>query len=269
MLSRMKRSQAAISSDGVRLDLTIPASWSELSDMQLRYIFSLMNEGYSSVELKMLFLLRFSGCKVIGRGGLRDEGFLILKGRDYFLVTPLQFAEVLPALEWLDEIPQFPVRLSSWGGAPAVDACLQGVPFESYIIVENLFQGYISRQDDSFLRQIADVLYPAKWWRRLRRRQDPVLLLSVFFWVSSIKKFLAEQFSDFFQPVKEESSNLLEGSRDVGSQLRDAMNAQIRALTKGDVTKEAEILRLDTWRALTELNAQAREYAELNAKIKS
>ena len=34
------------------------------------------------------------------------------------------------------------------------------------------------------------------------------------------------------------------------------MNAQIRALTKGDVTKEKEILALDTWRALTELNAQ-------------
>ena len=34
------------------------------------------------------------------------------------------------------------------------------------------------------------------------------------------------------------------------------MNAQIRALTKGDVTKESEVLALDTWRALTELNAQ-------------
>ena len=45
------------------------------------------------------------------------------------------------------------------------------------------------------------------------------------------------------------------------------MNAQIRALTKGDITKEAEVLALDTHRALTELNAQAREYKELNAKI--
>ncbi len=45
------------------------------------------------------------------------------------------------------------------------------------------------------------------------------------------------------------------------------MNAQIRALTKGDITKEKEILSLDTWRALTELNAQAREYKELNAQL--
>lgn len=45
------------------------------------------------------------------------------------------------------------------------------------------------------------------------------------------------------------------------------MNAQIRALTKGDVTKELEILALDTWRALTELNAQAKEYQQLNAQL--
>ena len=46
------------------------------------------------------------------------------------------------------------------------------------------------------------------------------------------------------------------------------MDAQIRALTKGDVTKEGEILQLDTWRALTELNAQAKEYKQLQASMK-
>ena len=45
------------------------------------------------------------------------------------------------------------------------------------------------------------------------------------------------------------------------------MDAQIRALTKGDITKEKEILSLDTWRALTELNAQAKEYKQLNTQI--
>ena len=41
----------------------------------------------------------------------------------------------------------------------------------------------------------------------------------------------------------------------------------IRALTKGDITKEPEILALDTHRALTELDAQAKEYKEFNAKF--
>jgi uncharacterized protein YbjQ (UPF0145 family) len=56
---------------------------------------------------------------------------------------------------------------------------------------------------------------------------------------------------------------MLGGTPNIGRRLQEAMNAQIRALTKGDITKEKEILALDTWRALTELDAQAREYDEM------
>ena len=71
------------------------------------------------------------------------------------------------------------------------------------------------------------------------------------------------KYSDFFQPTAnaDTGGNLLGSS---APSVEDAMNTQIRALTKGDVTKEAEVLALDTHRALTELNAQAREYRELN-----
>ena len=72
---------------------------------------------------------------------------------------------------------------------------------------------------------------------------------------------------DSFQPVAGTDSNLL-GAPNMGAMLQEAMDAQIRALTKGDITKEAEILALDTWRALTELNAQAREYKQLQAQMK-
>ena len=38
-----------------------------------------------------------------------------------------------------------------------------------------------------------------------------------------------------------------------------APDAQIRALTAGDITKEPAVLKTETHRALTELNAKARE----------
>ena len=44
------------------------------------------------------------------------------------------------------------------------------------------------------------------------------------------------------------------------------MNAQIRALAQGDITKEKEILSMDCWRALTELNEKAREIKEFTQK---
>ena len=60
--------------------------------------------------------------------------------------------------------------------------------------------------------------------------------------------------------VPERWSDLSDGNLYCTStSLEDAMYAQIRVLTKGDITKEAEILSLDTWRVLTELNTQAKE----------
>ena len=77
----------------------------------------------------------------------------------------------------------------------------------------------------------------------------------------------ARRFPDFFQPATANAENLLGNSPNIGKQLQESMDAQIRALTKGDITKEKEILSLDTWRALTELNAQAKEYKQINAQI--
>ena len=75
------------------------------------------------------------------------------------------------------------------------------------------------------------------------------------------------RFPDFYQPTSEDTQNLLGSERAIGTVLQEAMDAQIRALTKGDITKETEILAMDTWRALTELNAQAKEYKQINEKI--
>ena len=58
--------------------------------------------------------------------------------------------------------------------------------------------------------------------------------------------------------------NLLgSGQPDIYRQLRESTTAMIRALTGGDITKEAAIMKMDTWRALTELDAKAREAEEL------
>jgi hypothetical protein len=46
------------------------------------------------------------------------------------------------------------------------------------------------------------------------------------------------------------------------------MNTQIRALTGGDITKEQQVLEMDCWRALTELNAKAADQEEIERKTK-
>ncbi len=240
------------------IDFTLPTGWAELSQKQLRFVYSLIAADMGADEIKTLALLRWSGCKVVARDA---DGFVLQQGKTIFTVKPIQIAEATQSLDWLAELPPHPVRLDRIGRRRAIPADFQDVPFEAYIITENLYQGFLSTQNDAMLDELARVLYP-----KFRTTLTAMQRISVFYWVASLKQMLARQFSDFFQPMAEIGGNLLSGSPNIGAQLQESMDAQIRALTKGDITKEREILSLDTWRALTELNAQAREYRQINSK---
>ena len=244
----------------ISINFIVPQGWHELSDKQLRYVYQLLADDFATDEIKTLCLLRWSGTKVIGR---QDSGaYLLKKGKFLFEVTPLTLAELLPNLDWLDAIPASPVRLKKLRNHASVDAEFQGVPFETYIVVENLYQGFLSTQKDALLDDLAHVLYPG-----CSATLTPEERINIFYWVASLKDMFARRFSDFFQPATAQAENLLGSSPNIGKQLQESMDAQIRALTKGDITKEKEILAMDTWRALTELNAQAKEYKQINAQI--
>lgn len=242
----------------ISINLIVPERWSDLSDKQLRYVYQLIADEFNSDEIKVLCLLQWSNLKVVGR---QDSGsYLLKKGKLLFELTPLTLAELLPHLNWLASIPTYPVRLSKINRCHALPADFSEVPFEKFIMADNLYQGYLATQDDSLLDELASVLYGKAIHLK------PYEQISVFYWMASLKDFFAKKYPDFFQPmnVAADDGNLLGSST---PDVEAAMNAQIRALTKGDITKESEILSLDTWRALTELNAQAKEYKELNAKL--
>lgn len=244
----------------ISINFIVPGSWEEMSDKQLRYVYQLLADEFATDEIKTLCLLRWSATKVIGK---QDSGaYLLRKGKILFEVTPLTLAEILPALDWLGSLPTSPVRLSKINRQHALPADFSEVPFETFIICDNLYQGYLQTQDDALLDELGATLYGKSIDFK------PYERISIFYWFASLKDSLSRKYSDFFQPIADAATggNLL-GS--ASPSVEDAMNAQIRALTKGDVTKEAEVLALDTHRALTELNAQAREYKELNAKTQS
>lgn len=244
----------------ISINFLVPQGWHELSDKQLRYVYQLIAAEHSTDEIKTLCLLRWSGTKVIGR---QDTGaYLLKRGKLLFEVTPLTLAELLPHLDWLASMPPVPVRLSKINRQHALPADFSEVPFETLIICDNLYQGYLSTQDDALLDQLGATLYGKSMTFK------PYERISIFYWFAALKDTFSRKYSDFFQPIADAATggNLLGSS---ATSVEDAMNAQIRALTKGDITKEKEVLALDTHRALTELNAQAREYKELNAKTQS
>ena len=267
----------------ISINFIVPQGWHELSDKQLRYVYQLLADDFATddkscqreqsqacldyaecsrfcwEEIKTLCLLQWSGTKVIGR---QDSGaYLLKKAKILFEVTPLTLAELLPHLDWLASLPTVPVRLSKINRQHALPADFSEVPFETFIICDNLYQGYLQTQNDELLDQLGATLYGKAMTFK------PYERISIFYWFAALKDTFSRKFPDFFQPISAATGGNLLGSS--APSVEDAMNAQIRALTKGDVTKEKEVLALDTHRALTELNAQAREYKELNAKTAS
>ena len=78
-------------------------------------------------------------------------------------------------------------------------------------------------------------------------------------WFAHVKSVFAERWPFFFRRVDADIEEM-----DID--LMGAMDAQIRALTEGDITKEETIKQLPCWRALTELNQKAREAKEFHEK---
>ena len=174
----------------ISINFVVPQGWHELSDKQLHYAYSLIASDFATDEIKTLCLLQWSGTKVIGQQA--SGSYLLKKGKILFEVTPLTLAELLPHLDWLGALPTVPVRISKINRAHALPADFSEVPFETYIIVDNLYQGSLQTQSDDLLDELANVLYgkPIKL--------KPYERINIFYWVASLKDFFASAFFSIF-----------------------------------------------------------------------
>ena len=246
-------------SERIRVNLIVPRSWEELSQEQLKYYFFVLTMCRSAAEVKTYCLCRWSGLEVLYPYG---EGFMCRHEQREFVLQPLQVAAAIQSLDWTDTLPTRPVRLERISKYRALPADFQEVPFEKFIICDNLYQGYLSAKDDQLLDDLARVLYQSA-----KVRPDAAERIGVFYWFASLKEMFARQFKHFFQPLSaHDNGNMFNQGKSQYEIIYHAVNAQIRALTKGDVTKEKEVLAIDTWRALTELDALAKEYEDFNKK---
>lgn len=187
------------------------------------------------------------------------EGVWHFEHEGYEGATPENvLADAIGCLEWLQAPPEYPVRLDAIGDAKACAADLSDdFTFDSWLACENHWQAYHATNDGEMLRAMAEILYN-KEGITLTEAES----LGVFYWWLGVKAMAARMFPNFLRPAEGES----EAPADLGEQMRQNINSQLRALTKGDITKEAQILSMNALRALTELDALAREYEELNKK---
>ena len=244
-------------SSGDVLNLAAPTSWEELSEEQFRYILLMMVMGIDVERLMILCFIRFTGIFIKRR---TMDGYVCEHGKLKFILEAWQIAEFANQFGFLRHPERCRRCLGEIGDGKAPDVDLHGVDFRTYLTAENLYQavavsaqgGELSEDDKSILDEMVRIVYSTSQEGEF----SDVERLSVFLWWTYIKSYFREMFPRLFRP----------GNPTGNYDPMAAMNAQVRALTDGDITKEEMVFTSDVWRALTELEAKMKEIDMIKSK---
>lgn len=234
------------------MTLSLPTTWPSLTPAQLLDFYTYLAQGHTFPEIQTLCLCRWENIKIKSR--LSEDKWLITHRHEQYTLTTQQFVAAIQPLNFLANVPTTPIRPAKIAGANAIDAHFHDIPFQTYIITDNYYQGFLHTKNWTLLKPAAQLLYPNIKECHL----TPPTLMAIFYWITSLKYHLATLYPHFLTTAPRPTNNLL-NTTTTAYDVRAAMNAQIRALTGGDITKEAQILQSDTHRALTELDAKAKE----------
>ena len=87
------------------------------------------------------------------------------------------------------------MRISKINRQHALPADFSEVPFETFIICDNLYQGYLQTQDDNLFDQLGATLYGKNMTLK------PYERINIFYWFAALKDTFSRKFPDFFQPI--------------------------------------------------------------------
>jgi len=125
-------------------NINLPTSWQSLSDRQLLHFFTLLSKDHSFEEILTLCLLHWGNLRVLRR--LPSNDYLVkqrAKPKTEAVLSLRQIQNATNTLAFLKSFPPFPTRITLIGKAKAITADFQGVPFSTFISVDNYYQGFL------------------------------------------------------------------------------------------------------------------------------
>ena len=279
LLRTLRTRRPTFSADGT-INLYGPVTWRKMSQQQLRYVLTLLSLFVEPEVVKTYMLVRFSGIHIEGLGErfTRDQTKgcrcwfrpAWWKPRKWFMLEPWQVESLNRQYDFIDPFDGMDVRLECIRGWRAVDDILDNYPFGDYLMAEQYYQLAVGSGKPEMIERLACFLYVKTrrcgflWLKKrdvhpLALPLSPAEQMGTLRWFAHVKSVFAERWPFFFRKV---DASIEEMDID----LMGAMDAQIRALTEGDITKEETIKALPCWRSLTELNEKAREAKEFHDK---
>lgn len=260
----------------------VPAGWNELTPSLYKYFLMVMAIDGDLNAAKVRLVLRANGVAVLGRD--RNGDWIVSRNDGTHRGTLSDYAMaflISDNLRWMDDLRPT-LHLAKCGGRDGREKLLHGTSFVDYLNMEVCYQGYLRSQDERPLARLTGLLYPESGkvspYRKAVRKGLEIMhslkgrkeeevgeslkpvagdtkfhsyeMLNAFLWYGYIKSVLGAEFPDLFTR---------EGVAGQETDMLQVTNAEIRALTGGDVTKEKKVFDTDCWRCLTQLDALAGE----------
>lgn len=255
------------------IELTVPRNYSEMTDKQVRYVAALNMHGMSEKDIWRRCFIKFSGIKPIV--GYADKYIFAkkgLKGLIYWNIDEMNY--FVNKMSWLTSDYRG-IRPPKILGLQACEELMRDTKLLQYIDAENHYQAYIFTKDTSELVQLAATLYQpgAKYSHKttvriaLKLHKKEKEQFIAFIWMLGIKQEFAKKWPSLFPKGK--SNEFEDPDFDpIPPDMERIIRNQLRMLSKGDVTKETQVLGSLTHSALDELNQQCFEYEKLKSQQK-
>lgn len=236
------------------LNLSVPTAWEQLTPAQYESVLDAISGAPNETAGRFIAFCRLAGITVKRAHGA--DTVLVSGGRSYRINTAEFCHAVSEGTEWMTQPPVAPIRPDKVLGGESLNAEFHYVKFGVFLQAENLWQRLCATEEKgdklSLLDDLSDILFEG-----ITTHSDYSRTAAALWW-AGLKNHLSRLFSNLYRPAAGES----------GCDLLGAMLAQLRALTGGDVTKEEAVLNVDTWSALAELDARAKEAREYSEKYK-
>ena len=248
-----------------KIELTVPRGYSEMNEKQLRYVAALQVSGQSEEKLRTKCFIRFSGIKPIANTG--DTYYFIRpKFKGTFSMTAESVAYFSKKMDWISKHYIGITPIQRIGRYQAVDRLLRDTTFAQYLEMENFYQAFLFTKKEEFLHKLMATLYlkctkydgnlTEKRANRFARASE-VDKIATIMWIMGIKEYFKIKFKNLFVSYASGEET------DEAPDMFEIINSQVRALSNGDITKEDDILKKQTWSALKELDNKAKETKNL------
>lgn len=246
------------------IDIKLPESWGQLTQSQLKTVLKYLSSSTITIhQCKILLAMKLGG---ISFHSIDQQGALVKFNGVFIILSDDDMLALAHSLDFIEEDPGYPVRLFELKHRKAVHPDMRDLNFAQWLAIENLYFGFLETRDLSLLNEILTILYPksglfSRLVKTFNKRSLDYTHINALKWISSFKKWLCRRYPELFKTLETSGDYSMSSNQ---RKLMESMNAQIRALTKGDITKKETVLNMDLHSALTELDALALEARKLN-----